>query len=75
MITQNSTIGFIGLGAMGQRMAHRLLDRGFRLMAYDHTISRPQSSLPAEQYRRPVFKSSPGNRSWLPRACQMTKRF
>jgi 3-hydroxyisobutyrate dehydrogenase len=40
MITQNSTIGFIGLGAMGQRMARRLLDRGFKLIAYDHTSSK-----------------------------------
>ena len=38
MISQNSTIGFIGLGAMGQRMARRLLDNGFKLFAYDHTI-------------------------------------
>jgi 3-hydroxyisobutyrate dehydrogenase len=37
MITQGSTIGFIGLGAMGQRMARRLLDSGFRLITYDHT--------------------------------------
>ena len=38
MISQNSTIGFIGLGAMGQLMARRLLDGGFKLFAYDHTI-------------------------------------
>jgi 3-hydroxyisobutyrate dehydrogenase len=38
MISQNSTIGFIGLGAMGQRMALRLLNSGFKLFAYDHTI-------------------------------------
>ena len=38
MISQNSTIGFIGLGAMGERMARRLLDSGFKLFAYDHTI-------------------------------------
>jgi 3-hydroxyisobutyrate dehydrogenase-like beta-hydroxyacid dehydrogenase len=37
MISEHSTIGFIGLGAMGQRMARRLLDRGFKLIAYDHT--------------------------------------
>ena len=37
MISQNSTIGFIGLGAMGQPMARRLLDSGFRVVAYDHT--------------------------------------
>jgi len=37
MISQNSTIGFIGLGAMGQLMARRLINSGFRLVAYDHT--------------------------------------
>src|ERR1700688_5290021 len=36
-ITQQSTIGFIGLGAMGQLMARRLLKSGFKLVAYDHT--------------------------------------
>lgn len=38
MISQNSTLGFIGLGAMGQPMARRLLNHGFKLFAYDHTI-------------------------------------
>jgi 3-hydroxyisobutyrate dehydrogenase-like beta-hydroxyacid dehydrogenase len=38
MISHNSTIGFIGLGAMGQRMARRLVNGGFKLFAYDHTI-------------------------------------
>lgn len=38
MISQNSAIGFIGLGAMGQRMARRLLDHGFKLFVYDRTI-------------------------------------
>jgi 3-hydroxyisobutyrate dehydrogenase-like beta-hydroxyacid dehydrogenase len=37
MITKHSRIGFIGLGAMGQRMARRLLKAGFKLTAYDHT--------------------------------------
>ncbi|MGC2494209.1 NAD(P)-dependent oxidoreductase [Candidatus Binatus sp.] len=37
MISQNSTIGFIGLGAMGQLMARRLLSSGFPLVVYDHT--------------------------------------
>jgi 3-hydroxyisobutyrate dehydrogenase-like beta-hydroxyacid dehydrogenase len=37
MISKNSTIGFIGLGAMGQLMARRLLNSGFKLIAYDHT--------------------------------------
>ncbi len=38
MITKHSTIGFIGLGAMGQLMARRLLNSGFQVFAYDHTI-------------------------------------
>ena len=38
--SQNSTIGFIGLGAMGQLMARRLLNSGFKLIAYDHTSSK-----------------------------------
>ena len=46
MITQHSTIGFIGLGAMGQRMARRLLNSGFRLIAYGHT-SRKTAALVA----------------------------
>ena len=44
MISQNSTIGFIGLGAMGQLMARRLLNSGFRVVAYDHT-SRKKAAL------------------------------
>src|SRR5580704_6592949 len=47
MISQNSTIGFIGLGAMGQLMARRLLTSGFKLIAYDHT-SRKASALVAD---------------------------
>ena len=47
MISQNSTIGFIGLGAMGQRMARRLLNSGFGLIAYDHT-SRKATALAAD---------------------------
>jgi 3-hydroxyisobutyrate dehydrogenase-like beta-hydroxyacid dehydrogenase len=37
MINQNARIGFIGLGAMGERMAHRLLEHGFKVSAYDRT--------------------------------------
>jgi 3-hydroxyisobutyrate dehydrogenase-like beta-hydroxyacid dehydrogenase len=37
MITQNSSIGFIGLGAMGQRIARRLMASGFKLAAYNRT--------------------------------------
>jgi 3-hydroxyisobutyrate dehydrogenase-like beta-hydroxyacid dehydrogenase len=47
MITQNSAIGFIGLGAMGQRIAHRLMDSGFKVTAYDYT-SRKTAALAAD---------------------------
>jgi len=35
MNTRNSTIGFIGLGAMGSRMAKRLIDAGFKVVVFD----------------------------------------
>ncbi len=47
MISKNSTIGFIGLGAMGQLMARRLVNSGFKLVAYDHT-SRKATALVAD---------------------------
>jgi 3-hydroxyisobutyrate dehydrogenase-like beta-hydroxyacid dehydrogenase len=47
MITKHSRIGLIGLGAMGQRMARRLLNSGFKLVVYDHT-SRKSMALAAE---------------------------
>lgn len=43
MITQNSTLGFIGLGAMGRRMALRLLSSKFKLVVYDHTSRKIQA--------------------------------
>jgi 3-hydroxyisobutyrate dehydrogenase-like beta-hydroxyacid dehydrogenase len=43
MISQNCTIGFIGLGAMGQLMARRLLNSGFKLVVYDHTSSKAEA--------------------------------
>jgi 3-hydroxyisobutyrate dehydrogenase len=47
MISQDSTVGFIGLGAMGQLMARRLLNNGFKIIAYDHT-SRKATTLVAD---------------------------
>src|ERR1700691_1316982 len=35
MNTRNSIIGFIGVGAMGSRMAKRLLDAGFKVVVFD----------------------------------------
>jgi len=35
MNPRNSTIGFIGMGAMGSRMARRLIDAGFKVVVFD----------------------------------------
>src|ERR1700744_3271541 len=35
LTTDQVKLGFIGLGNMGSRIAQRLLDRGYRLEAYD----------------------------------------
>jgi 3-hydroxyisobutyrate dehydrogenase-like beta-hydroxyacid dehydrogenase len=37
MKLEEARIGFIGLGAMGKRIARRLIDRGFRLTVYNRT--------------------------------------
>jgi 3-hydroxyisobutyrate dehydrogenase-like beta-hydroxyacid dehydrogenase len=37
MNTRKSVIGFIGLGAMGSRMAKRLIDAGFTVLVFDRT--------------------------------------
>jgi 3-hydroxyisobutyrate dehydrogenase-like beta-hydroxyacid dehydrogenase len=36
----DSKIGFIGLGGMGERLARRLIERGFSLTIYDRTAQR-----------------------------------
>jgi 3-hydroxyisobutyrate dehydrogenase len=40
MKVEESRIGFIGLGGMGERMARRLIERGFRLIVFDRTQKR-----------------------------------
>ena len=62
MVTQNSTLGFIGLGAMGQRMAIRLLTSKFKLVAFDHTSRKIQAlaaagATPAPSIRQLARKS------------------
>src|SRR5260370_25991118 len=62
MISQNSTIGFIGLGAMGQLLARRLLNSGFKLVAHDHTSSKTaalvlKGAVPAPSVRQVARKS------------------
>src|SRR5437660_7633676 len=34
---ENTRLGFIGIGNMGSRMARRLLERGYQLMAYNRS--------------------------------------
>jgi 3-hydroxyisobutyrate dehydrogenase-like beta-hydroxyacid dehydrogenase len=42
-ITQeNARLGFVGIGYMGQPIARRLLESGFRLTAYDRDESKPE---------------------------------
>jgi 3-hydroxyisobutyrate dehydrogenase-like beta-hydroxyacid dehydrogenase len=62
MVTQNSTLGFIGLGAMGQRMAIRLLTSKFKLVVFDHTSRKIQAlaaagATPAPSIRQLARKS------------------
>ena len=40
LTADNVTLGFIGLGKMGRRIAQRLLDQGYALVAYDRDISK-----------------------------------
>ena len=35
-----ATLGFVGLGAMGGRMARRLLDAGYPLVGYNRTAAK-----------------------------------
>jgi 3-hydroxyisobutyrate dehydrogenase len=43
MNTRNSVIGFIGLGAMGSRMARRLVDAGFKVLVFDRMREKAQA--------------------------------
>jgi 3-hydroxyisobutyrate dehydrogenase-like beta-hydroxyacid dehydrogenase len=40
LTADNATLGFIGLGNMGQRIAQRLLDNGYQLFVYDREIGK-----------------------------------
>ena len=58
----NETIGFIGLGALGQPIAHNLLKAGYQLKIYNRTASKaePFKALGAEIASRPVDALTPG---------------
>jgi 3-hydroxyisobutyrate dehydrogenase len=37
LTNENTRLGFIGIGNMGSRIARRLLEHGYQLMAYDRS--------------------------------------
>jgi 3-hydroxyisobutyrate dehydrogenase-like beta-hydroxyacid dehydrogenase len=43
LTADNVKLGFIGLGNMGSRIAQRLLDRGYPLVAYDRDIAKAEA--------------------------------
>jgi 3-hydroxyisobutyrate dehydrogenase-like beta-hydroxyacid dehydrogenase len=43
---ENSTLGFVGVGYMGRPIARRLLESGFKLIAYDLERSKAEQLLP-----------------------------
>jgi 3-hydroxyisobutyrate dehydrogenase-like beta-hydroxyacid dehydrogenase len=58
----NETIGFIGLGTLGQPIAHSLLKAGYHLKIYNRTVSKaePFKALGAEIASRPADALTPG---------------
>lgn len=58
----NETIGFIGLGALGQPIAHNLIKAGYHLNIYNRTASKaePLKALGAEIAQRPADALTPG---------------
>lgn len=46
-VNERPQVGFVGLGAMGSRMAKRLLDAGYSVIGYNRTRARAQSLLDA----------------------------
>jgi 3-hydroxyisobutyrate dehydrogenase-like beta-hydroxyacid dehydrogenase len=61
MAETSTTVAFLGLGAMGSRMARRLLDAGYRLVVWNRTpdkardlvnLGAEQASSPADAARR-----------------------
>jgi 3-hydroxyisobutyrate dehydrogenase-like beta-hydroxyacid dehydrogenase len=43
LTADNVTLGFIGLGSMGSRIAQRLLDHGYQLVLYDMDIAKAEA--------------------------------
>lgn len=62
MKQMNESIGFIGLGALGEPIAHNLIKNGYRLKIYNRTASKaePLRALGAEIASRPADTLTPG---------------
>jgi len=45
LTAEQAKLGFIGLGNMGSRIAHRLLDHGYQLTVYDIDAAKAQALL------------------------------
>ena len=43
LTNENTRLGFIGIGNMGSRMAKRLLDHGYQLVAYNRSREAPEA--------------------------------
>src|SRR5258708_35494205 len=56
LISENTQLGFIGIGNMGSRIARRLLDHGYQLMAYNR---RREAAEALAQYGATVANSIP----------------
>jgi 3-hydroxyisobutyrate dehydrogenase-like beta-hydroxyacid dehydrogenase len=61
-VTSNTTLGFIGLGKMGQPMALNLLRAGYRLRIYNRTAEKaaPLTAQGAELVAKPAEVAGPG---------------
>ncbi len=58
----NDTVGFIGLGDLGQPMAHNLLKDGYKLKVYNRAVSKAEAfaALGAEVADQPRHAVTPG---------------
>jgi len=54
LINENTRLGFIGIGNMGRRMAKRLLDHGYQLIAYNRSREAAEALV---EYRAKVADS------------------
>lgn len=54
MNTRESFIGFIGLGAIGSRIAKRLIDAGFKVVVLDRSLEKMEGSVIVQMRELPA---------------------